>query len=142
SNTVAQSLRPFPQFGQVTTAGVTNSALVFAGAPLGRTWYDSLQSKVTKRFSHGLDFTYTFTWQKDMTMGTETEAAGTLSPTVAVNDVFNRQLNKYISGYSQPFLNVLAANYTLPNWGSNKWLSYAVKDWNIGTVLQYSSGLP
>ena len=66
--TVAQSLRPFPQF-----AGSSNSApaIAYIWAPLGRTWYDSLQVKATKRFSHGLDFTSTFTWQKELTMGAE-----------------------------------------------------------------------
>src|SRR5262249_16025914 len=43
---VAQSLRPFPQF---------NSGLAALWAPMGNTWYDSLQIKATKRMSHGLD---------------------------------------------------------------------------------------
>jgi hypothetical protein len=33
NDTVAQSLRPFPQFGN----------LPVSGNPLGKTWYDSLQ---------------------------------------------------------------------------------------------------
>jgi hypothetical protein len=37
---------------------------------------------------------------------------------------------------------VLAANYTLPKWGLNRWMDAAVKDWTLGAVLQYSSGLP
>ena len=44
NNTVAQSLRPFPQFGNI---GVQR-------APLGKSWYDSLQAKATKRYSRGL----------------------------------------------------------------------------------------
>jgi hypothetical protein len=39
TSTVAQSLRPFPQF---------NSGLAALWAPLGNSWYDSLQTKVTK----------------------------------------------------------------------------------------------
>ena len=46
TSTVAQSLRPFPQF---------TSGLAPLWAPQGHTWYDSLQAKVTKRFSHGLE---------------------------------------------------------------------------------------
>jgi hypothetical protein len=128
SSTVAQSLRPFPQFGTVN----------YMWAPLGRTWYDSMQLKVTKRFSHGLDFTSTFTWQKELTMAAE-EAGGT---NAAVNDVFNRPMNKYISRLSRPIVFVLALNYRLPKWGSNRVLSLALGDWTIGTVLQLSSGLP
>ena len=52
--TLDQALRPFPQFG----------ALGPTGAPLGNSWYDALQAKVTKRLSRGLELTSSFTWQK------------------------------------------------------------------------------
>ena len=55
--TVAQSLRPFPQF---------NSGLGVLSAPLGDVSYNSLQTQVNKRFSHGLQFSYSFVWQKNM----------------------------------------------------------------------------
>jgi hypothetical protein len=130
--TVAQSLRPFPQFGSIGNLW----------APLGKTWYDSLQAKVTKRLSHGLDFTYTFTWQKSLALGAENEIAGALGVQPAVNDVFNRSLNKNISGYDQPFYGVLALNYTLPILKTNKALSRIVRDWTIAPLIQDASGLP
>ncbi len=132
SQTVAQSLRPFPQFLSIPALW----------APLGRTWYDSLQAKVTKRLSHGLDFSYMFSWQKELTMGIEGDPPGFGAPVASNNDVFQRGQNKYISGYSRPFLSVLAVNYTLPAWGRNKLLSWVVRDWQLGGVLQYSSGFP
>ena len=124
TSTVAQSLRPFPQF---------SSGLNPLWAPQGRTWYDSLQVKVTQRLTRGLDFTYAFTWAKELQMGTE---GGVIS------DVFNRQLNKTLSGLGRPLVSVIAANYRLPAWGKNKILSYTVKDWAIGATLSYASGLP
>ena len=42
--TVAQALRPYPQFGSIPVHY----------APLGDSWYDGLQVKVTKRTSYGL----------------------------------------------------------------------------------------
>jgi hypothetical protein len=138
SSTVAQSLRPFPQFTTIT----------YMWAPLGRTWYDSMQIKATKRFSHGLDFTSTFTWQKELMMGAESETAGmaimgsATQISSAVNNVFDRKTNKYISGLSRPIASSTAVNYTLPKWGSNRVLSYVVRDWRVGAVLQYASGLP
>jgi hypothetical protein len=130
SNTVAQALRPFPQFGNITGSG-----------PLGDTWYDSLQVKATKRFSHGLDATYNFTWSKELTLGVETDT-GLQANQNSVNDVFNRNINKTLSSFSRPFWQVLAVNYTLPKWGSNRLVKYALADWTVGGVFQYGSGLP
>jgi hypothetical protein len=129
TSTVAQALRPFPQFTTIT----------YKWAPLGRTWYDGLQLKVTKRFSHGLDFTSAFTWQKELTMGGEDFITTSLA---AVNDVFDRRTNKYLSRYSRPFVSITSVNYTLPKLGINKALAWAIRDWTIGAVLEYSSGFP
>jgi hypothetical protein len=124
TSTVAQSLRPYPQY---------SSGLTPLWAPLGRTWYDSLQLKVTKRVSHGLDVVYAFTWAKELQMGTEGGV---------INGVQNRDAQKTISGFGRPFVNVLSVNYRLPAWGSNKWISQVVRDWAIGATMNYSSGLP
>jgi hypothetical protein len=129
TTTVAQSLRPFPQF---------SSGLAPLWAPEGRTWYDSLQLKVTKRYSHGLILDYAFTWAKEEQLGVET----TIPPATALNDFQNRMQNKSISGFSRPFVSVISANYRLPAWGPNRFVSQAVRDWTIGAVLSYGSGLP
>jgi hypothetical protein len=130
---VAQSLRPFPQF-----SGITN----MHWAPNGDTWYDALQMKVTKRLSHGLDFQSSFTWSKAFSMGTEADISTLSVASVATNDVFNRPQNRYISGLDQPYLFVFAGNYTTPRTPGNKVLSWIARDWQVGAVLRYASGLP
>ena len=54
SGSVLQSLRPFPQY----------SGIGQFQAPLGNSWYDSLQVKVVKRLSHGLTATMAYTFGK------------------------------------------------------------------------------
>jgi len=130
--TVSQALRPFPQF---TTIGI-------AWDPLGNTWYDSLQVKATKRLSHGLSATSTFTWQKNLATGAEREPNFGTAASGQANDVFNRSLNKYISQYSQPLSFLLSVNYITPKIQGNKWLSLALQDWTTGLFLAYRSGLP
>ena len=138
SASVSQALRPFPQFGNITN---------MHWAPLGDTWYDSLQVQATKRFSHGLDMTGSYTRSKAFSMGTEADIS-TLSPvSPATNDVFNRPQNKYLSGLDQPNLLVIAGSYTTPKWGTGRGaalhaFSWAVRDWQISTVLRYGSGMP
>lgn len=129
TQTVAQAIRPFPQFGTINAIQ----------SPLGKTWYDSLQAKATKRLSHSLTFTSTFAWQKSLQEGvdSQTPPGGTLN-----NIVVNKANAKSISGFDQPFVFTVAGSYALPNLPSNKILAYALKDWQVGTLLQYASGLP
>lgn len=119
--TVAQSLRPFPQF---------SSSLIPIWAPLGDSWYDSLQLKADKRFSHGLDFTSSFTWSKEQATGQ------------AINDVFNRGNQKSLVSSSQPFLFVVGFNYETPRFTSNKFVRNTLGNWTVGGIMRYGSGLP
>jgi hypothetical protein len=130
-STVAQSLRPYPQFG----------TLIYNYPPVGDTWYNSLQAKATKRLSHNIDFSGTFTWSKQLYIGSEEDfVAGIVNP--VQNDIYNRQQNKYLSGFDQPFLFTFAGGYTTPKWHGNKALSWATRDWTLSTLLRYGSGLP
>ena len=52
TNSLQSALYPFPQYG----------GILDANSPTGRSKYDSLQIKATKRFSHGLQAGGTFTW--------------------------------------------------------------------------------
>jgi len=130
STTVAQSLRPFPQFGSV---GLDL-------APLGNTWYDSLQAKVTKRFSKGLDFTVAYTFSKNL--ATVTEQGG---GTVRVNDVFNRASLKTFSPNDRPHVLVTNFRYEVPNFGfinRNRMTRTLLGGWTISGILRYASGEP
>jgi hypothetical protein len=125
TGTVAQSLRPYPQFNTASTA---------LWAPLGDNWYESLQLKVIKRLSHGLDVSYNFTWSKTLTNGIEGQE----------NDIFNRATNKFLSGSDRPLVSNINITYTVPAapWADNKILRYALRDWTAGALLTYASGTP
>lgn len=130
ASTVAQSLRPFPQFTGIGSVW----------APLGSNWYDSLQAKLTKRYSFGLDFTMAYTWSKNLT-NTE-DQDGTVVPT---NDVFNRQLQKALSREDQPHVFVTGFNYAIPTAGfakRNLFTRTLLGGWTLGGILRYSSGKP
>ena len=135
ANTVAQALRPFPQFGFIP----------ISGNPMGKTWYDALQTKLTVRPTHGLVLQSTFSWQKSLDVGVD----GNINTTVggptnySVNNAVQAPFqSKSISEFDQPFLFVVAGSYTLPRLEQLKKASYVFKDWQIGTLLSYSSGLP
>jgi hypothetical protein len=130
--TVMQSLLPYPEY----------TSMLYLWSPLGSTKYDSMQTSVTKRYSHGLDVTANFTWAKQLENGVESDPLGSGS----INDVFNHNQNWYLSSNNQPFLLVVSGTYTVPKptfgFLQNKFISQAVRDWQIGTVIRESSGLP
>ena len=133
--TVAQALRPYPQYGNITN---------WHWVPIGDTWYESLQLKATERFSHGLEFSSAFTWAKQLTSGVEDDFGR--GGGVVVNDVFNRPNQRALSSYDQPFQFVISGSYTTPTWKADgkglKVLSWATRAWQVGTLLRYASGLP
>ncbi|HEY2015659.1 MAG TPA: hypothetical protein VGH38_19280, partial [Bryobacteraceae bacterium] len=142
-----QALRPVPQWVGVPP---------FLGPPNGDTWYDSLQVKLTKRYSHGLTINGSYTWQKELVLGVNsatpyfTAGSGGAAPgqpgPVVVNDVNNRMQNKQISSLERPQVLTLTFNYTTPKnkFGGDgagaKTLQWVTRDWSIGGVLRYQSG--
>ena len=141
ANTLAQALRNYPQWYGVPS---------FLGPPMGDTWYDSLQVKVTKRYSHGLSAQIAYTFSKSLTNGANANTSY-LVPTggdTVLNDPFNLPTDKQLSGFDQPQVLVISFQYTTPKLpegflggnGFGKGLSWLARDWNVGGVLRYASG--
>ncbi len=135
TQTLGQALRPYPQW---------NGIPPFLGPPMGNTWYDSLQVKMTKRFSHGLSGQVAYTWEKELTNGTNSNTSYVTPSPPLINDVYNKALDKQISGFSLPQELVIAFNYTTPKLaggsGGFKALSWFARDWTYSGVLRYQSG--
>jgi hypothetical protein len=132
--TVSQALRPYPQFG----------GIFGLWAPLGNTWYDAMQVKLIKRFSHGLDFMANYSFQKEQTIGQDTFTTGPGGGSVSTPVVYNLndlRSNKSLSGLSIPHNLVIAATYTTPKANLYRPLSVLLKDWQISAFLNYQSGM-
>ena len=138
TQTVAQNLRPSPQFLAPTTS---------LGPPIGKTWYDSLQMKGTKRFSHGLSMQASFVWAKGLVNGTGAEAGNitTLAGTPLYNDIYNYGINKQLNQLVRPLATVISGSYVTPKFAAQstgmKVLSVVVRDWQVGWLLRYQSGV-
>ena len=132
ANTVAQSLRPFPQFGNIAALGV----------PLGKSKYDSLQVKANKRYSHGLNLTATFTWQNERTNMVNTATTAAPNSATAWN-VFDHPEDVFVvAELSEPLISVVAFSYEVPAFSSNKIVRAALGGWTIGGMVRFASGMP
>ena len=138
SQTLAQALRNYPQWFGVPP---------FLGPPMGDTWYDSLQIKITKRYSHGLTAQLAYTWSKSLTNAANSNTSYLTPNDPVLNDPYNTPTIKQLSGFDQPQVLVISFNYTTPKaeglFGDKaigKAASWLARDWSIGGVLRYSSG--
>ena len=121
TGTVIQSLRPYPQYNGIGSQW----------APLGKTWYDALQIKVTKRYSHGLDLTGSYAYSKNLT---NSDGSG---------NIFDRSTFKGLSSQDLPHILTVSIDYRLPAsgfMGRNRVAKLALSGWTVGAVLQYTSG--
>jgi hypothetical protein len=136
SQSLAQALRQYPQWLGVPT---------FLGPPDGDTWYDALQVKVTKRFSHGLTAQVAYTFSKALTNAANSNTSYGTPFDPVLNDPYNTPTIKQFSGFDQPQVLVISFSYTTPkvhvgDSAFGKATSWLARDWNIGGVLKYASG--
>jgi Carboxypeptidase regulatory-like domain len=118
SSSLQSALYPYPQFGN----------LADSYSPTGNTKYDSLQVKLTKRFSHHLVANGNYTWGQGFTRATR-------------QDFFNPQSGRW--ALQQIPLQALSFNitYTTPKASFlPKYVNVLTNDWALGWFSNYQSG--
>ena len=113
----------------------------------GHSNYNSLQTKIEKRFSKGFFFINSFTYSRGFDL-----AAGHLEASNNDSEYVNiRNINSSYgpSNYDQPFNETFSTVYDLPygrgrRFGShiNPALDEALGGWQVTAITQYTSGLP
>src|SRR6185369_2612965 len=106
--TVAQSLRPYPQYSTVDTINGQ-------GDRIGHSTYHSMQVKFTKRYSSGLTVQASYVLSKLLT---DADSGGSTP-----EDHYNRSLEKSIASYDQTHLVKLNYVYELPFGKGRKFLN-------------------
>lgn len=127
--TVAQALRPFPQYQGVSVVA----------APYANSTYNSAQFKVDKRFSNGLSGTFAYTRSKFLSDG-----VGFTSSNGAAYRQNAYKREKFLYPTDQPNLFSFSFNYALP-YGRTSQLGVARKvfgGWSVSGFGTYGSGYP
>lgn len=132
NGTVAQALRPFPQYG--------NIGRVFAN--FGTSHYDALQVQVTRHLTKGLAILGAYTWSKAIFTGSDSsiDAAGS-------QDVYNRALERTITSFNIPHFAKFTWIYELPFGKGRRWLtggvlSHVIGGWTLTGIHNYRAGDP
>jgi hypothetical protein len=103
---------------------------------------------VTKRFSHGLQAQGAYTWSKSLTNAANSNTSYFTPADPILNDPFNTPTIKQLSGFNQPQTMTISFSYTtqkVKSFGGDnvagKGLRWLARDWTVGGVLKYASGL-
>jgi hypothetical protein len=126
--TVAQALRPYPQY----------QAIVFSDDPVGSEHYNALQIKAQKSLSAGFSMILAYTYEKNIS-----DVNG-----VGAQNYYDRRSEKAVTSYDLPQSLVGAYTYDLPV-GKGKLLGFnnslankLFGDWGTSGTLTLQSGKP
>jgi hypothetical protein len=131
---VAQALRPFPQYLAIDTSSGT-------GDKSGHSSYHSWVIKMDKRYSSGLTMQGSYVFSKLIT-----DADGA-NPDNNTLDHYNRRLEKSIGEFDLTHNIKYSAIYELPfgrgkQWATSGPASWIIGGWRVAGTLFYSSGYP
>ena len=133
NNTVAQSLRRYPQYTGVNWRGV----------PLGRSLYNALELVLEQRVSRGLHFRLGYTFSRLKNNGAES-AQGNNGINGNVQDPVNWDTADYgLSIDDTPHVALFGFTWDLPDpedWSGAK--RAVLGGWNISGIARYESGRP
>jgi hypothetical protein len=155
TGSLAQALRPFPQYLYVGAGGNELRLPLLGGAQNGSSSYNSLQVKLQHNFSNGLWLLTSYTWQKWLTNAPTTAGggAGTISTQggfagMSARDHYNRSLERGLGPIPPQMLNI-AYNYELPFGPGKRFASGArgiakvlLQGWQTNGTLSYFAGTP
>lgn len=138
---VGQLLRPFPQYGFITT----NCCL----ENLGQSTYHALETKLERRFRNGLNLLGSYTYSKTITDADSAQSTltGFNSNVFGAQNPYNLRAEKAVSYQDIPHAFVLSYLYELPFGPGKKYLNHGVASkiaggWQISGIHRYQAGSP
>jgi Carboxypeptidase regulatory-like domain len=137
SGSVAQALKPFPQYNRINT--VLDDR--------GQSWYHALNLKLNKHFSHGLQFGAAYTWSKLITTAGD-DLWGNTPLNGALQNPFDPLALRSVSPSNPASVVVFSYIYELPFGkgqpllNNNSVLDKIVGGWQFNGIHRYQSGLP
>ncbi|MBI3695010.1 MAG: TonB-dependent receptor [Acidobacteria bacterium] len=110
--------------------------------PLGTGRYDSLQARLNRRFSRGLELSAHYTWSKAIGWIDNSDS----TPPVKAVQYFN--MNRTVRGYDRPQNLQIISMWELPFGKGRQWLSSRgvassiVGGWQVNNIWSFYSGAP
>lgn len=137
TRTLAQALRPYPQYGFIQDRNSGD----------GQTWYDALQTRFERRFGN-LQTQASYTWSKSLSR-LHFRQIFSQNFNVGAQDNYNLAVEKGYLPFDQPHVFNWLATYDLPfgkgqkyMGSANRGLNLLIGGWNVATAFRYSVPAP
>jgi hypothetical protein len=143
-------LVPYPQYSNGTASGISSSFV-----PWANSIYNAGQLRIEKRFSGGLQFLFSYVFQKsidDSSLGSSGYSfltGGSTTSESAARDPNNLRLDRSLSVFSIPHIAQLSFVYQLPfgrhrKYGANvsEWVNALLGGWQVNGIYRVDDGLP
>jgi hypothetical protein len=136
---IAQSLRPFPQYTYISD---------YLMGDYGVSFYDALYAKLERRFRNGLSLLASYTWSKALNIGADSIVPGNAEALGYIQDPFNIKQEKALAQNDTPQMLVLSFVYQLPAGKNKRFLNRGglenvlLAGWQLSGIQRYMSGQP
>jgi hypothetical protein len=141
---------PYPQYSNGTEAGISSSFV-----PWANSIYNAAQLRIEKRFSQGLQFLFTYVFQKsldDSSLGSSGYSfltGGLATAETDARDPNNLRLDRSLSTFSIPQIAQFSFTYRLPFGRGQRFGSHlhgaaeaALGGWQVNGIYRIDDGLP
>ncbi|HUY12090.1 MAG TPA: TonB-dependent receptor [Terriglobia bacterium] len=121
-----------PNFGSIR-------ALMWAG----NSFYDALETQITKRMSHGFQLQGSFTWGKSIDTGSATQAGDQFTNSISSLPWYNLALDRGVSDFNVGRTLVVNGIWDIP--APKSWTGFtqfALGGWEVGGIFTASDGQP
>jgi hypothetical protein len=139
----------FPSLSNNISAGTTNPRLnpnvgqISMMLPYGYSEYDALQSGVTKRLTHRIQFQVSYTWAKSIDDGSSSTFGDTFANSVSSLPLFARDRRRAVSDFNVAQTVVLNYLFVLPDvpksFGPAGWV---FDGWQYSGIFTAAGGMP
>lgn len=141
TGTVAQALRPFPQYQDISTANL------FGSDKTGSSTYHSFQAKLQGRVVTGLNLSLAYTFSKTLTDNSNNRDLDIFAPNhYSAQNGYDPRAEKTYAGMDIPHNLIIGYIYDFPygpgrTYAGSNVFSKILGGWSLSGVLTYQSGL-
>ena len=109
----------------------------------GQSYYNALETQVSKKMSHGFQLQGVFTWSKSMDTSSATVAGDAFGNSISSLNWFDPRLSRALSDFNVARSFTLSGTWDIPiSHSLTGFARWPLEGWELGTIFTVSDGVP